>query len=240
MQAPLRLLSIVTLITSATISAAEDKPVWKPAVGDAWTYQISVTVQEGTKLPNDVPGQKVEKFDGKVRATYQQQMVYRGLQPLGEAEGEEEVPTAHAFTVSNADTLIETQFNAISDTSIEALGVQPAGKKLRPLSKAIPLFQSDWKGGEAFPFIMEYVVDENKIRLVRKFKVIGWETLETAAGKFKALHVQVTGLNGKMEIKRSYWFAPGTGFIKEVKKYYVGESTILTQTRVLEKVEPSK
>ena len=223
----------------ASVAAAKDKPLWQPGVGDTWIYQITVTVQEGTQLPNNVPGQKIEKFDGKTRATYLQKMVYRGLQPLGEPEGDLDIPTAHAFTLSNADTLIETQFNAITKTSIEALGVQSAGKKLRPLSKPIPLFRADWKGGESFPFMMEYVMDGKKVRLVRKFKVIGWETLETTAGKFKALHVQVTGLNGKMEIKRSYWFAPETGFIKEVKKYYVGERTVLTQTRVLEKFASS-
>ncbi|MFK7911286.1 MAG: hypothetical protein AB8F34_11900 [Akkermansiaceae bacterium] len=225
----------ICLLASAQ-ALAEDKPIWKPAVGDSWSYRVAVTVQEGTELPKDIPGQKIEKFDGKTRATYLQEMVYRGLQPLGEAKDGEAVTTGHAFTISVGGTLVETQFNAISDTAIDALGVQPAGKELKPLSKPIPLVGSGWKGGEAFPFMMEFPVDGKNVRMVRKFKVIGWETLETKAGKFKALHVQVTGLNGQMEIKRSYWFTPGTGFIKEVKKYYVGERTILTQTRVLEKM----
>ena len=218
------------------VSHADTKPLWQPTVGDSWIYAVSVTVMEGTQLPDKVPGQKIEKLEGKVRATYQQKMTYRGLQPLGEPKEGEELPNGHAFTISVGDTLVETQFNDISKTGIDALGVQPAGENLKPLSKPIPLVGADWKGGESFPFMMEYLAEGKQVRIVRKFKVIGWETLETKAGKFKALHVQVTGLNGHMEIKRNYWFTPGTGFIKEVKKYYVGDRTILTQTRVLESI----
>lgn len=228
---------VSVLLLTASIAVAQAEPIWKPSIGDSWVYQITVTVQEGTELPKNVPGQKIEKLEGKTRATYMQTMVYRGLQPLGEAKVEEkEVPTGHAFTLSNGDKLDETQFMSITKDAIEALGVQPAGKDIKPLSKAIPLVRSEWKGGEFFPFMMEYMAGGQKVRMVRKFKVIGWETLETKAGKFKALHIQVSGLNGKMEIKRNYWFTPGTGFIKEVKKYYVGDRTILTQTRVLEKM----
>ncbi len=236
MRTKLLTLTSTVSILMVSFSVAQTKSIWKPAIGNSWTYQVSVTVQEGTELPKDVPGQKLEKFDGKTRATYTQKMVYRGLQPVGEAEGDKKAPTGHAFTVSNGDKLDETQFMSISDTAVEAIGVQPAGKELKPLSQAIPLVRSDWKGGEAFPFMMEYKAQGQKVRMVRKFKVIGWETLETKAGKFKALHVQVSGMNGQMELKRSYWFTPGTGFIKEVKKYYVGDRTILTQTRVLEKI----
>lgn len=234
MRVSLPVLAAAAFLPAVSLCHADTKPVWKPALGDSWTYKVTVTVQDGTQLPNDVPGQKIERFEGKTRATYRQRMVYRGLQPLGEAKEGGAVPTGHAFTVSNGDTLLETQFNAITDTSVDALGVQPAGGKLMPLSKPIPLVAADWKGGEAFPFMMEFMQDGKKARMVRKFKVIGWETLETKAGRFKALHVQVSGLNGQMELKRSYWFAPGTGFIKEVKKYYVGDRTILTQVRVLE------
>tara|TARA_B110000908_G_C10267017_1_gene465206 strand:+ start:321 stop:731 length:411 start_codon:yes stop_codon:yes gene_type:complete len=124
----------------------------------------------------------------------------------------------------------------ITALAVEAVGTKKEGETPEdgvPLSKAIPLVRSNWKGGEAFPFIMDAVVSGREIRLVRKFKVLGWEALETAAGKFKALHVQVTGLNGPIEIKLSYWFTPGKGFIKEAKKYYLADKTVFTQARVL-------
>jgi len=225
----------VLLACAATTHADEVKHIWQPKVGDSWTYKVTIDVPKGSKLPNDVEGQKIEKLDDKERATFTQTSVYKGLQPISK-----DGPEAHAFYVSNGAQLEEIQFMKITDTSVEAMGVKPEGKKpepVKPLSKAIPLVMSDWKGGEAFPFMMDHVENGAKMRMVRKFKVLGWETLETAAGKFQALHIQVTGTNGPIELNRSYWFTPGTGFIKEVKKYYAGEKTIFTQTRVLEKIE---
>lgn len=236
MRTPFFLLPATALLLVPILSAADSAPIWSPAVGDSWVYQVSVTVQEGTQLPNNIPGQEIEKLEGKTRASYTQTMVYRGLQPVGKDKGETKAPAGHAFTVSNGDKLEETQFMSITDTSIDALGVQPAGKDLKSLTKPIPVARSNWKGGESFAFMLDHIENGKKMRMVRKCRVLGWETLETKAGKFKALHVQVTGLNGLVELKRSYWFTPGTGFIKEVKKYYVGDRTILTQTRVLEGV----
>ena len=47
-------------------------------------------------------------------------------------------------------------------------------------------------------------------------------------------------MNGGLELKRGYWFAPGTGFIKEDKKYYIGDKMIMNQTRELIKTGKQK
>ena len=60
---------------------------------------------------------------------------------------------------------------------------------------------------------------------------MGWENVDTPAGGYNAMYIQVVGMNGGLEIKRGYWFVPGTGFIKEVKKYYVGDKLVMTQTK---------
>lgn len=222
------------IVLAPLLSAEEDKPIWNPKKGDVWTYAVSIEVQEGSKLPDDIEGQKIEKLEGKVRATFTQTNVYKGLQPISK-----EGPEMHAFYISNGKSLEEIHYMKITETSVEAMGVKKEGKNpqpLIPLSQPIPLAMSSWKGGEGFPLKMDSLVDGRKVRMVRKFKVLGWETLETKAGKFHAMHVQVTGKNGAIELQRSYWFAPRVGFIKEVKKYYAGEKTILTQTRVLEKL----
>jgi len=87
---------------------------------------------------------------------------------------------------------------------------------------------------------MDQNVDGKQIRMTRMFRAIGWEQLETDAGNYKALHVQVTGMNGGLELKRGYWFAPGTGFVKEDKKYYLGDKMIMSQTRELIKTGNKK
>lgn len=228
------LISASLLAISLPLIAEEGKPIWTPAVGDSWTYTVTVEVQEGSKLPEDVEGQKIEKLEGKIRATFTQTNVYKGLQPISK-----DGPEMHAFYLSNGKELEEIQYMKITDTAVAAMGVKQEGadpKPLIPLSQGIPLMESSWKGGEGFPFKIDRIVDGRKVRMVRKFKVLGWETLETKAGKFNAMHVQVTGKNGAIELQRSYWFAPQVGFIKEVKKYYAGDKTIFTQIRVLEKL----
>ncbi|MGB0775670.1 MAG: hypothetical protein ACPGUY_07470 [Akkermansiaceae bacterium] len=237
---PLLFLGTVISASLHAQEAAPDaklKPCWQPKLGQKWQYQVTVEVQEGTELPANVEGQKIEKLDGKVRATYRQTNVYRGLQAMNPKD--EESKKAHAFHLSNGDQLEEIQYMSITAKGVAAVGTKPEGtepKELMALSKPIPLMWADWKGGEAFPVMLDHMVGGQKIRLVRKFKVIGWEELTTKAGKFRALHVQVSGKNGAMEIKRNYWFSPDDGFIKEVKKYYVGEKMVLTQYRVLEKI----
>ncbi|MBK1853331.1 hypothetical protein JO972_00005 [Verrucomicrobiaceae bacterium 5K15] len=233
---PLRNLLIVSLMfISVVVSYGdENEAIWQPKVGDSWVYQVTIDVPKGSKLPDNVEGQRIEELEDKQRASFIQTTVYKGVQEMSEGGAE-----AHAFFVSNGKQLQEIQFMKITPTSVEAMGLKPEGKEpqdVKPLSRAIPLVMSDWKGGEAFPFMMDHVENGAKMRMIRKFKVLGWETLETKAGKFQALHVLVTGKNGPIELNRSYWFSPGNGFIKEVKKYYAGEQTIFTQTRVLKKM----
>ena len=79
---------------------------------------------------------------------------------------------------------------------------------------------------------------DKTLRMTRQFRAVGWENVETQAGTYNAMYVQVVGMNGGLEIKRGYWFVPGTGFIKEVKKYYVGDKLVMTQTKQL--IETSK
>ena len=228
----------LTQCLTSLLADTESQSIWTPQKGDSWTYQVVVDVKEGSELPADVANQRIEKLDGKLRAFYTQTSVYKGVMEMKEGGAK-----AHAFYVSNGDVLEQIEYLDIEKTTISARGVKQEGKTPKPvmvLSKSIPLVSLDWKGGEAFPFMMNHVVGDKKVRLVRKFKVLGWETLETKAGKFKALHVQVTGMNGPVELKRSYWFTPRVGFIKEVKKYYLGDEVFFTQRRVLEKYSKKK
>lgn len=232
-------LFIVTFVFSLQIAGhAEDEPkkneaFWSPSVGDTWTYKIVMEVAKGTSIPSDIEGQIIEELEGKIRSTHYQTSVYRGFLPISDNG-----PKAHAFYFSNGKQLEEIQYMQIEEGKVNAIGSKKEGKtpeKLISLSKPIPLVIGSWKGGESFPVMMDQTLKGNKIRMSRMFRAIGWEQLETEAGNFNALHVQVTGMNGGLELKRGYWFALGTGFIKEDKKYYLGDKMIMRQTRELVK-----
>ena len=228
------LCSFITLAYAEDEVADHQEPLWSPSVGDSWTYKVSVEVAKSTTLPPGIPGQKIEELEGKVRATYEQTAVYRGFSPLSE-----DGPKAHAFYFSNGEQLEEIQYMLIEKNAVKALGSKQEGKnpkRVISLSKPIPIIDYGWKGGEAFPVVMDQSIGGKKMRMTRWFRAIGWEDLETKAGNFKALHIQVTGMNGGLELKRGYWFAPGTGFIKEDKKYYLGDKMIMNQSRELIKI----
>lgn len=230
---------VATLVISQflVIHAADDLPknklLWSPSVGDTWTYKITVEVAKETAIPSNIEGQVIEELEGKIRVTYLQTAVYHGFLPLSD-----DGPKAHAFYFSNGKQLEEIQYMLVEENMVKAVGSKQEGEtpqKIISLSKPIPLVVGSWKGGESFPVVMDQVVEGKQIRMTRMFRAIGWEQVETDAGDFKALHVQVTGMNGGLELKRSYWFAPGTGFIKEDKKYYLAEKMIMRQTRDLVK-----
>ena len=235
---PLLLLVFVTGLDAQDEAVDAKKPLWKPTVGEFWTYDVSVEVPKNARLPEKIAGQKIEEVDGKMRASYQQTAVYHGLLPLSD-----DGPKAHAFYFSNGDQLEEIQYMAIEDNSIQAVASKQEGEKpgkVVSLSAPIPVIDADWKGGESFPVIMNQKLGDENLRMTRQFRAIGWEQVETGAGSYNAMHVQVVGMNGALEIKRGYWFAPGTGFIKEVKKYYLGDTMIMKQTRELKKTGKPK
>lgn len=235
---------IVAFIFSVqTLVHAEDKlekedVLWNPSLGDTWTYKIVMEVAKEASIPLDIEGQIIEELEGKKRATYYQTAEYQGFLPVSDGGSK-----AHAFYFSNGKQLEEIQYMLIEKNTVKAVGSKQEGKspqKLISLNQPIPLVVGSWKGGESFPVMMNQNAGGKKIRMTRMFRSIGWEQLETDAGNFKALHVQVTGMNAGLELKRGYWFAPKIGFIKEDKKYYLGDKMIMRQTRELVKIGKDK
>ena len=228
-------LSMAAPVCAIDKPAGESEALWKPEVGDFWVHQVVID------LPKDTTISKLEQFDDKRQVTHLETSIYRGLTPVGE-DGVQ----AHAFHVLQNKQLQEIEYVAIDDDSIGMLGSKKEGKtpgNLVMMGKPIPLMSSDWMGGESFAFEIGQPVEGGKINHKKQFRVLGWETVETKAGKFKAMHVQINGKSGPMETKTSYWFAPGTGFIKEVNKSYIAEKVIYTETKILEKIgkqEPKK
>lgn len=235
---------VATFILSHSVAIQAEEPpeknkvLWNPSAGDTWTYKITLEVAKDTTIPSDIEGQVIEELEGKIRTTYLQTAVYHGLLPISE-----DGPKAHAFYFSNGKQLEEIQYMLIEGNMVKAMASKQEGKKPRKLislSIPIPLVDVSWKGGESFPVMMDQVVEDKQIRMSRMFRAIGWEQVETDAGDFKALHVQVTGMNGGLELKRSYWFVPGVGFIKEDKKYYLADKMILRQVRELTETSKAK
>jgi len=213
--------------------AGNSKAIWQPSAGDSWVYQVVIETPHRAEISDLVEGEKIEKLESKVHVeAHQLTSVYQGLMPT-----KKDGPKAHTFHVFKGKQLMEIEYMVITDTIVSVLGAKQEGETPKGailLSKPVPLVRSEWMGGETFALgDSEETMQSHFVR----HKVIGWETVETEAGTFEALHIQVNGMSDTMEIKHSYWFSPEYGFIKQVKKYYRGDKTISTQTKVLEKME---
>ena len=70
-------------------------------------------------------------------------------------------------------------------------------KKAIIMGRPIPLMRSDWKGGESFAFEIGQPVAGGKDKLIKSSSgCLGWETVETKAGTFKAMQVQIMSKSG--------------------------------------------
>ena len=226
--------SLVAPVCAIDKPAGESEVLWKPEVGDFWVYEVVAD------LPKDTHISISEQFGNKRQATYKETSVYRGLDTSfyrGLVPTKKNGIDIHAFHVFHGDLLDEIQYLSIHDDAIDMVGAKTEGKtpkKVIMMGRPIPLMRSDWKGGESFAFEIGQPVAGGKINHKKQFRVLGWETVETKAGTFKAMQVQMMSKSGQLEIMTSYWFAPGTGFIKEVNKSYIAEKLIYTETKVLE------
>ena len=137
------LLAVLTTTVFADDPGADNgKPLWEPKVGDSWTYNVTLEVPEGTRLPMAVAGQKIEELDGKLRASHDQIAVYEGLATISE-DGRK----AHAFHFSNGDQLEEIQYMLIKGDIIQALGSKQEGENPRKavlLNTPIPIVDAKW------------------------------------------------------------------------------------------------
>lgn len=201
-----------------------DDSIWKPIVGDSNIYKVVVEVPRERQIMHNYIGQRTEVLEQKVRATYIQASVYRGLKSVTNGSGD-----AHVFDILNGGELEEVQYMGIDHDVIHMIGSKKEGESPRPLvqlSEPMPLVRLDWEAGDVLPFSMHHEVAGKKVPYTRQFRILGWEQVETEAGSFRTMHVQVVGESGPIQIRRDYWFAPGTGFIKDVKKYFSADSVI--------------
>ncbi|MGJ8633658.1 MAG: hypothetical protein ACSHX7_07050 [Luteolibacter sp.] len=67
----------------------------------------------------------------------------------------------------------------------------------------------------------------------RALKVVAREEVKTPAGDYNAIRLLMTGKDGEFEIRKTTWFAPQIGIVKEEKTRYAGEKLLFRETTEL-------
>ena len=202
--------------TVAADAAAKDIPLLPIKKGDTWNYDVHLEIPAGISSP------EAPAVDLKHPLT----RVY-----LGKVVPGKDLPESDCFEVTVPSSPVEREFVEIHDDRILMRGsLRMRDQNSRPvwLTKPIPFVIAGMKPGTSSPEIS--LADG---AASRKTEVIAREDVTVPVGKFSSLRLLMSGMDGSLEMRRTIWFAPGTGIVREEKTRYNAGKLIFRETQEL-------
>jgi len=195
-----------------------DIPLMPVKKGDTWVYTVHL------EIPADVTSPGAAAVDEKHSRT----RTYLGK--LSAAEG---LPEVDCLEVVVPGSPVEREFVEIHEDRILMRGsmiLRPETTRPMWLDHAVPFVFAGMKPGTESPEIQTAGG-----ALSRKTQVVGREDVTVPAGTFPSIRLLMTGMDGELELRRTIWFAPGTGIVREEKARYRKGQLIFRETQALEK-----
>jgi hypothetical protein len=194
---------------------AADMPILPLNAGDWWKYKVSVEVPPGI----------TSEGAAAVEIEHDKRRVYLGKISPGEG-----LPEVDAFDVTVPGQPLERELVEIHEDRIMMRGTARPDSDTKPvwLETAIPfVFAGMRPGMEMRPLSIQDGASK------RVTKVVARESLEVPAGTYSCIRLLMTGNDGELELRRTTWFAPGIGIVKEEKTRYAGEKLLFRETTSL-------
>lgn len=196
-----------------------DTPILPVKPGDSWTYDARL------EIPADVTSSGAAAVSTKHRRvrTY-----------LGKKSAADGLPETDCFQVSVPGSPDEREFVEIHDDRILMRGsliMRPETTQPMWLKTPVPFVIAGMKPGTAMP---ELKTTDGS--LTRETKVIAREEITVPAGNFRCIRLLTTGNDGEIELRRTVWFAPGKGIIREEKARYRRDKLIYRETQDLAEI----
>lgn len=195
-----------------------DVPLLPVEKGNTWHYQVHLEIPENVTSPGAA----------EVEQTYQRTRTYLGK--ISPADG---LPEVDCFEVVAPLSPAEREFVEIHDERILLRGsmiMRPETTKPLWLDHPVPFVIAGMKAGTETP---EIQVPGGS--LSRKTRVIGREDVTVPAGTFPSIRLLMLGMDGDLELRRTIWFSPGTGIVREEKTRYRFGKVIFKETHELVK-----
>lgn len=194
----------------------QDMPIMPVNPGDSWIYQVRLFI------PSDVtsPGA------AEVNTEHERIRTYLGKQAA--APG---LPATDCFEVTVPGAPREREFVEILDDRILMRGtlvLRQETTKPMWLETPVPFVISGLKPGTAMPGFR--TADGG---LSRRTEVIAREPVTVPAGTFEAIRLLTTGRDGDLELRRTIWFTPRTGIVREEKIRYRADKLVFRETQEL-------
>lgn len=193
-----------------------DMPLLPIKEGDWWKYKVIVNIPPGITSEGsaavEIELEKTRSYIGKVSA----------------GEG---LPVVDAFDVSVPGEELEREFVEIYEDRILMRGSgRPnlSGSKPIWLETAIPFVTAGMRPGME---IQPFSINDGNVQ--RATQVVAREKVNTPAGNYPCIRLLMTGNDGKFQVRRTTWFSPGIGIVKEEKMRYAGEKLVFRETTEL-------
>ncbi|QTN32116.1 hypothetical protein HZ994_07165 [Akkermansiaceae bacterium] len=195
---------------------AADMPILPVKKGDFWKYDLRVEIPAGITSE----GSAAVELDNEMTRTF-----------LGKIAVSEKLPDSQAFDVVIPGQETVREYVDILEDRVMMLGTgkpDVPGAKPLWLSTAIPFVIAGMRPGQE---VAPFSIQEGAIN--REIRVVAREAVEVPTGKHRAIRLLMVGNDGQFDIRKTTWFAPGIGIVKEEKTRYVGDRLIYRETAVL-------
>lgn len=202
--------------TVAADAAAKDIPLLPIKKGDTWNYDVHL------EIPAGMSSSEAPAVDLKHPLT----RVYLGKVVPGKG-----LPETDCFEVTVPSSPVEREFVEIYDDRILMRGsllMSDPNSQPTWLQKPIPFVIAGMKAGtESVQF--KAAAEE----LTRQIQVVAREDVTVPAGKFPCIRLLMSGMNGQVELRKTTWFSPGVGIVREEKARYYGDKLVFHETQEL-------
>lgn len=193
-----------------------DVPLLTPAPGDKWIYQVRLRIPAGV----------TSATAAEVDVTHESVRTY-----LGRVSVNEELPATDCFEVNVPGSPREREFVEIHPDRILIRGSQlmrAENPRSLWLDRPVTFVSAGMKAGDSLP---DSVSMDGGI--IRRTKVIGREDVTVPAGTFRCIRLLITGSDGELDLRRTVWFSPGTGMVREEKARYRRDQLVLREVHEL-------
>ena len=194
----------------------EDTLILPLKKGDSWVYKVKVEVPPGI----------TSEGSAAVELEDEMERVYLGKMKIGDKE-----PEVDVFEVTKASAPVERELVEIHDDRILMRGslIPSAGDDGIQWfgSPVLFVFAGMRPGQETAKLSVQEGTRQRGIQVVAR------ENVTVPAGEFPAIRLLMTGNDGEFMLRKTIWFSPRTGIVKEEKNRYAGDKLLFRETTEL-------
>lgn len=193
---------------------AQDMPLLPLKKGDSWKYKVRV------EIPPDITSEGAAAMD----VEKEMERMYLGKMKIGDNE-----PEVDVFEVSLPGEKTTRELVEIHDNRIMMRGTsEPNGGNTVWLDPPVLFVFAGMRPGQETVKISS----EEGVRQ-RDIQVVARETVTVPAGEFPAIRLLMTGSDAGFVLRKTTWFSPKTGIVKEEKTRYAGDKLLFRETTEL-------